>query len=498
MDPTGWGLVAFVVLLSGALAYYGDVLGRKLGKKRLTFGRLRPRHTAAIMTALFGMLGSAIAIAALVMLSSDVRDLLFKRNELRADNIRLDREVKSKNADLENKQSELEQRTKDVKSTTDKFNEQRTKLVTAQAEVASLKSTARDLKRQAQLIRKEVQVLKGQLAAIKPELERIKKEKKSAEYARDYANGELGLINKKNLELMNEIKDNETKIRGLNVEIENLNKDSKALQEKYDATAIQTRKDIEELRQSVEDARSNLALANAELTKVQDTANQIIKGTVAVSRFQPMTFSRDEELARIPVRSNLNQAEARSVVFALMDQASSTAKAGGASVLQGSASYAFLPPGLDNNKHPISEEDQLQSLMQRIINVNREQVLIASTFSNAFKGEAVPLSIRILPNPTVYKKGQIIAETIIDGALTQDQIVDAITKFAQEQLAPKAVKDGMIPAIGQAHPLGEISQQDLLNLVAEIKSHQFRSRVKVVAADDLRAGDTLKLEFRVS
>ena len=59
-----WPL-ALLVLLGGIVAYLGDTIGRTIGKKRLKFWRLRPKHTAALGTFLAGMTGTALTIAAL-------------------------------------------------------------------------------------------------------------------------------------------------------------------------------------------------------------------------------------------------------------------------------------------------------------------------------------------------------------------------------------------------------------------------------------------------
>jgi len=45
--------------------------------------------------------------------------------------------------------------------------------------------------------------------------------------------------------------------------------------------------------------------------------------------------------------------------------------------------------------------------------------------------------------------------------MTQDQIVNAITNFAVDQLAPKAVKDGMIPAEDNRSPLAKSNKKNV-------------------------------------
>ena len=43
-------LIAVMILTGGAIAFIGDKLGTKIGKKRLSIFGLRPRHTSIIVT----------------------------------------------------------------------------------------------------------------------------------------------------------------------------------------------------------------------------------------------------------------------------------------------------------------------------------------------------------------------------------------------------------------------------------------------------------------
>ena len=66
-------VVVVLVLLSGVVAAVGDWLGRRLGKKRLRIGRLRPKHTAILTTAVAGMLITLTTILVLSLFSEQVR-----------------------------------------------------------------------------------------------------------------------------------------------------------------------------------------------------------------------------------------------------------------------------------------------------------------------------------------------------------------------------------------------------------------------------------------
>ena len=70
-------LALLIVLVSGLIAYVGDLIGRKMGRKRLTLLGLRPRHTAIVISVGMGMLIAALTLATTFAVSQGVRDAFF-------------------------------------------------------------------------------------------------------------------------------------------------------------------------------------------------------------------------------------------------------------------------------------------------------------------------------------------------------------------------------------------------------------------------------------
>ena len=122
MDPITIAFVALLVLVSGAVAALGDYLGRKLGKKRLRIGRLRPRHTAVLFTFLAGMAATLATILIIASLSDQVetwlrdgirvqRDLAQSKEELADDK----KEVAAAESEIAGVRSELELETEKLR-----------------------------------------------------------------------------------------------------------------------------------------------------------------------------------------------------------------------------------------------------------------------------------------------------------------------------------------------------------------------------------------------
>jgi len=72
-----WILIAFLILLGGLIAPFGDLLGTKIGKARFSILKLRPKKTATIITVITGGFISSISIGLLILVSEEFRQRLF-------------------------------------------------------------------------------------------------------------------------------------------------------------------------------------------------------------------------------------------------------------------------------------------------------------------------------------------------------------------------------------------------------------------------------------
>jgi uncharacterized protein (DUF3084 family) len=70
------------MLISGIIAYIGDLLGTYVGKRRLTVFGLRPRVTALIVAISTGILITVLTLGVATMLSEDVKIALFSVEQL--------------------------------------------------------------------------------------------------------------------------------------------------------------------------------------------------------------------------------------------------------------------------------------------------------------------------------------------------------------------------------------------------------------------------------
>ena len=152
--------LAIFVGVCGFIAYWGDILGRRMGKRRLTLFGLRPRYTAIVTTTITGMLIAILTIASLAIANKNFQQLILHGHRI----IREYNQAREK----------YNQVTKQLAS-----QQQITKKATKEAHDAI---KARDkLAKEIARIDQNLKTLRSQLARSKAGLARTEKELKSAQ-----------------------------------------------------------------------------------------------------------------------------------------------------------------------------------------------------------------------------------------------------------------------------------------------------------------------------
>lgn len=121
----GIGAAIFLVLIvmGGVIAFLGDRIGSKVGKKRMTLFGLRPKYTSVIVTIISGVLISFSTVAVMAVVNENVRVALFGLSRLQAQMNDLNQEIKVKNRELEKGKRQLEARNKEYEDVTKKSEE---------------------------------------------------------------------------------------------------------------------------------------------------------------------------------------------------------------------------------------------------------------------------------------------------------------------------------------------------------------------------------------
>lgn len=503
-----------MIAIGGYSAYLADILGYKIGKKRLSIKRIRPKYVARISVVVAGMLIPIFTMLLLYGVSSTFRTWITRGSEIVRDLEQKSKEVdkinlqlvdgEKKNAALENQnkisENRFNQKKKEADEQEKKAKELDTKVKTLDSSIRTLNASISNIKQekasaQAQLgpLRKNLEVLQRQLPGVQKNLEEATKSLKEAETKYKDATKNYNSTSSRNLELTSkngELQSKNSELQktadDLLIVVDNINKALELLKgQKVSAEA------------ATKQANEDLEIANEKLRQARLNTTAIARQIEYKFRTETISYLRGEELARTPISSKPTNALALTTYRSLLRRAKSIAKDHGAvpdpaAGFSGTAGMSITDP----LRGELTEDEVENYWAEQLRKLEVESVLIARASINQFGSEPISLAIEVLPNPIVFRKGEIITETKIDGRISDIEILNTIREFLQTFVNTKARQRKMIPIQSRnGVSYGEYTQ--LLSTVALVKAVPRISRLVAVAAQDIRAGDSLDIAIEV-
>lgn len=172
----GTKLVLVLVIMGGAIAFLGDKLGSKIGKKRLTIFGLRPHYTSILMTIITGIMVAAVTMGLLMVSSSNVRTALFGMEKIRA-------EIVTLNQDKDNIAQELTVQKTKVKELDNKIKQSSVDLAKANTQRSEAQAQIVELENRYQAAQEKLSEAENQVATIQAARDRLQGEVSSLETA---------------------------------------------------------------------------------------------------------------------------------------------------------------------------------------------------------------------------------------------------------------------------------------------------------------------------
>lgn len=505
MESAGILLLVSMCLVGALIAYAADLLGRHLGKKRLSLFGMRPKHTAALLATVAGALIPLVTIAVLWSSVREVRVMLSEGNRAA---------------------QERDQRVAELREATERLDQTRANVARLEARSIELNDTVRDLGAKNQILQKENKQTTAALSASKKAAEVLQR---SSNALKRESAGLKSTVNKSRKEVA-QLRDTRQELEARIAEVQARQREVTAYQIQQDLELQRLERQRKELdRQLADLQQSNAALVNsgeqfaqriADLQRERadlDTQIQTVRGerekltaeiqsleslrtelmeSLGAVRLQPIVYSRGDEVGRIVVRAGATQNEVEQALNGLFRSARVRAESAGARSVGAFASVSLIPV-TNSEGRLVSVEEQERLLIREAAFQRDPQVLLANALVNSFAGEYVRVQVQALPNTIVFREGEVIADTRIDGSLGEQQVLVALTNFVVERVAANAVNRKMIPAVGQPSPLGEINDGEIVRLVAEIAELNRVVRVQAVAAVDTRRADRLRIVFKL-
>lgn len=183
-----WSLLGTLAIVSAVVAWAGDIIGMKLGKKRVTFLKLRPKYTSRIISVITGIGIALFTLLVISVASEPVRTALFSMNYVQNQITTLTAELQQNRTNLQGMEIELFRSKGDV---IEKQNELHVLEEKLSAGTKSLKEARAELEKmtiikdkteeeqkilleEKAILEQESKKLEASVAALKQEAEKLK------------------------------------------------------------------------------------------------------------------------------------------------------------------------------------------------------------------------------------------------------------------------------------------------------------------------------------
>ncbi|MDD4364832.1 MAG: DUF3084 domain-containing protein [Synergistales bacterium] len=188
LGEMNWQLIIGVLLVSCLVAYVGDRVGMRIGKKRISLFGLRPRDTSSIITAVTGFLIALGTLTALAVASDSVRTALFSMKYVQRQITELTgqlQESREEFADMEQqlfesqnallaKQQELSEIEGRLKAAQGDLSDVRARLEQAESEKNVLEEETAALRKNREELQKAVASLKTEAEGLREGLDEVR------------------------------------------------------------------------------------------------------------------------------------------------------------------------------------------------------------------------------------------------------------------------------------------------------------------------------------
>lgn len=295
---TGITLILVLALMGGLIAYLGDKLGSKIGKKRLRLFGLRPHDTSVVMTIVSGMLVAALTITVLTIASKEVRTALFGMKQMRA-------EIASLIATRDKANEEMSAQSAKIEELDQKISEATQAAEQARQQKAAAEAQMKDAQAQMQQAQADLGQLQARYAEASTRLQEAQEQVRQAEAARDQLQQDVKSLEdtaKKLREGIVAVREGHVVFRSGEILYSGVLKSGqseentqKQLQEFLNQANIQVAGRIGVdpstpviwlSREAVENAASNLEKAKGDMYVRVCAAGNILSGEVVVSRLE--------------------------------------------------------------------------------------------------------------------------------------------------------------------------------------------------------------------
>jgi uncharacterized protein (DUF3084 family) len=513
-----WTILALCSLvgLSGFIAYYGDLQGRRWGKRRVSWFGLRPKHTAIVVTTLTGSVIAAISIVSVLAIVPPIRHIITNGETAIRDNRRLVMALQQKERSLQESVRENNNQSRLAQS---EITEQRATIDMYRQRTIELRRQIPPLLKQKQLLMRQITEDENLIRVGQARIEAGKRQLARVEENSKQISSQNLTLNRANIDLT---KGNRA-LTDENGRLQRGNANLMAQQNALDASIAKLKHDNNalaeggrQLAQQAEELHGEVAVATDRLVKAQaacdaaenaqraaERAYVAARSSLIAMREGKFSLRVGAELARRTVDAHMRPEAVLRELQILLDQASEAARRHGAVEGYNHRAVRIVTKRAVTLAGTLEEDEAacIDAVAENIIASPVPVVVIASTWTNSVEGEQVLIDLSAYFVKPMFQRGARLATIEVNGRQSADALFDQLASFLNTSVRSAALNAGAIPRTDPEtgeQRLGELNLHDVLKLTDRIKRMRGQVVVTAVAADSVTCADPVRLRFDLS
>jgi len=460
-------LVVVLVLVSGLIAYLGDILGRRLGRRRITIFGLRPRYTAIVISVVAGMAITLLTLVVAAALSEKVRIGLTQVDVMR-----------SQVSDLEGK-----------------LRASRSALASAEEASRAAVSRLSEANRQMSEVSSKLQKADARLKAVNGELERTTARLSQSQQRLQQVEAQL------------EKTDAELK-RGLDAAFE---QGRKSLEIERQRNELAKQKgllssEVDGLKEQAKSLKEERDLLKAEVARLTT-----LVGATAPILTEEVIFEVGEELGREKIEGSQPVAAIRQELEQFVHSLERTVRRAGAREDENGRALVLARVLTQEGNHEVRvyEDSEVMEMLARQIHAPSGSVIVrAFCLLNVPRGRPVAANLTVIPNRLLFSKGERLGKITLNPSKPEAELLVEVVEWLREKVATRARDENILPDLPlpgekaflfgtSRNAVGRISPDRLLSLLKEVKHYHSPVTVVARAAQDTWTAGPLEVELGI-
>lgn len=133
-------LIILLIALGGVIAYVGDIVGRRVGRQRLTLFGLRPKHTSVIIAIVTGVIVVGTTLATLIIIDNDFREMLLDYGSVKSELVATQGSLVSTQEELRDVQDSLGAKLQELEAKQREIDDLQAQIEPLQSSIGRLQS----------------------------------------------------------------------------------------------------------------------------------------------------------------------------------------------------------------------------------------------------------------------------------------------------------------------------------------------------------------------